>query len=71
MDEIKRVRIDFHQLEKAQNIEEVLCLATLIAIKELDAKSNTDDAKIYWDNLDTGCSDCAFQYICLACIINE
>ena len=72
MIEWRTVSIDYPQLRGAQNIEEVLCLAVLVANKVPNINT-TKDAFEYWQTLDYGygCSDCQFIQQCLACIINE
>jgi len=67
--EWKTVRIDYPQLRGAQSIEEVLCLATLVANK-MDGIENIKDAKEFYESC-RDCGDCPFFYACLACKINE
>jgi len=69
-EEIKKVRIDFSQLKQADSIEEILCLATLIATKEFNDRCNVQDAKMFYKILE-GCENCKHNKLCLACIINE
>jgi len=66
------IRTNYPHIDKAENIESILCLATLIATKTLSHESNTDDSNRYYQELGIyGCSECPFNNECLACIINE
>lgn len=69
MIEWKTVRIDYPKLRGAQNIEEILCLATLTA-HEMGGIKTIEDAKNFYGSC-RDCGDCPFFYKCLACIINE
>ena len=69
----------YHQVKQA-DIEDALCLATLIAV---DAIGNDDqDHMFYGRSLDTAaiwrkietsddCGNCKYRDKCLACMINE
>lgn len=72
MTNIKSVLIDFPQIEKAESIEEVLCLSTLIATETLPPSSTVKDSIDFFERVaKEDCSLCPFANICLACIINE
>ena len=51
------------------SLEEVLCLSTLIAVKYLKWNATLEDSKEFQQV--TTCENCAFDTVCLACIINE
>lgn len=58
--------------DSVRQIEEILCLATLIATGILPHDANWGDAKGYNYNLPDGdCGNCPCFDKCLACIINE
>lgn len=65
------VRKDYPIISSAERIEEILCLATLIAKLQISACSTLEDSQNYYDNLAEGCNSCPCKNICLACIINE
>jgi len=63
-----------HQLKNAGSIEEVLCLATLVASGILPDYSDTVDAARHYqalEQMNKDCSDCLCFNKCLACIINQ
>lgn len=66
MIEWKTVRIDYPLLKGAQDIEEILCLATLSA---MGTAHNLEQAKDWYSKFD--CDECPFNGVCLACKINE
>ena len=66
----------YPMINNAQDIEDILCLATLIAVGEFPMKGSwnwsLEDARQFRDKLDpNGCIDCPFCQKCLGSIINE
>lgn len=59
-----------HVFDKAESIEEILCLSVLIATGELPYDSNLYDANEYYKKIGN-CDVCPYYQKCLACIINE
>lgn len=61
------------QFNQATTIEDILCLATLIAVGRLPEDSEVADAIGYYDSLpvEDGCEACPFHLKCLAYIIGE
>ena len=59
----------YEKISKAP-IEEVLCLATLIACVELSPSATLKDSDRYFERIVT-CDQCPYEYKCLAVIINE
>jgi len=72
MTNVKTLSITHPRIEKAESIEDILCLSTLIANGELLPNANLDQSKEFYVN-ETGenCNKCPFKLTCLACIINE
>jgi len=59
-------------LGKLEYVEELLCLATLIATGTLRKESNLSNAQIYWEDVAEGdCGNCKHYQTCLSCIINN
>jgi hypothetical protein len=59
-------------LEGAVCLENVLCLATLVATGELTPDSNVRDAEYIWEKqYNNDCDKCPHCKVCLAMIINE
>lgn len=58
-------------LSGARTIEDILCLATLVANKAIPAGANVFDAQSHYDSIDESCENCQYHKSCLACIINE
>lgn len=65
------MQITSPRLQKAQLIEEIICLAVLIALDKLPPEATLDDAGKYWVDLQGDCSQCPCFDKCLASIINE
>jgi hypothetical protein len=56
----------------ATTLEDVLCLATIIANKNTLQVENVDDAREeYLRTFDGDCVKCPYHEDCLACFINE
>lgn len=72
MTNIKTLPVPHPRIEKAESIEDILCLSTLIASGELPPSATLDQSKEFYVN-ETGenCNKCPFKLTCLACIINE
>lgn len=72
MTNLTRLSIPHPKIEKAESIEDILCLSTLIANGKLSAKAILEDSADFYKN-ETGsdCGKCPFISTCLACIINE
>lgn len=72
MTTIKSVLIDYPQIERAEDIEDVLCLSTLITSGELSPNATVEDSKRFYEKeTREDCGNCPFRFVCLACIINE
>lgn len=69
---VKSLRVEgYTQIEDAKAIEDVLCLATLIAVMRLPHGSTVKDALNFYENaVNCDCEDCPFGKLCLACAIN-
>jgi hypothetical protein len=68
----KAVRIDtYPHLKGAGSLEEVLCLATLIAVGQYHWSCTVDASKEHWNSIGQDCSNCPYVERCLASIINE
>lgn len=65
----KTVSINYPRIKEAGSIEDILCLATLIAKKELSSDSLIYDSERYHERI-LGCENCNHSDTCLACIIN-
>ncbi len=62
----------YPRLTEANTIEDVLCLATLIASGELHPNATIEDSTAFYEKeVNQDCSICPFKLVCLACIINE
>jgi hypothetical protein len=59
-----------NRIWNAKNIEDVLCLATLIAKEVLRPDATLEHAIKFYNGFQNGCNDCPFMETCLACIIN-
>lgn len=60
------------RFEKADSIEEIFCLVTLIAAQELPADATLWDSRYYYESkTDSCCENCPFVNRCMASIINE
>lgn len=60
------------RIEKAESIEDILCLSTLIANGELSTKATLEDSAEFYENeTKSNCGNCPFNLTCLACLINE
>jgi len=66
----KIVDTDFPQLKNTTKIEEVLCLAVLIADNKLLYSATVEDARDFYARVGD-CGSCPVTLRCLACIINE
>lgn len=61
------------RFDSAAGIEDIFCLATLVAVGNLGADATLWDSREYWSRLDSAgkdCSDCPYCERCLAYIIN-
>jgi hypothetical protein len=58
-------------LEKAENLEDILCLSVLIANGTLPDNANLYDSLEHYKNVMEDCGSCPFCASCLACIINQ
>ena len=65
------IKLNYPKIAKAQDLETVLCLATLIATENLSKYATIQDAINFYERLECGCSECGLVDTCLACIINE
>lgn len=72
MTNVKTLTVTHPKIENAESIEDILCLATLIANGELLPNATLDQSQEFYVK-ETGedCSICPFNLTCLACIINE
>lgn len=69
---VKMLFTSYPKIEKAECIEDVLCLSTLIANGELSPNGTLSDSQTYFkDEVKEDCGNCPFMLTCLACIINE
>jgi len=72
MTSITNITITHPRIETATNIEDILCLSTLIASGELPPDATLDDSAEFFENeIREDCGNCPFMLVCLACIINE
>lgn len=63
-----------HVFESASGIEDIFCLATLVAVGELGSRAALSESQAYWKRLDEAgkdCGDCPHCERCLAYILNE
>jgi hypothetical protein len=68
----KTVRIEHFPLRGAREIEDILCLATLIAKETLPYNAKVENSKEYYEmDMHGDCGICPHVNICLASIINE
>ena len=59
-------------LDNADTLEEILCLATLIAVAEIHPESKLSDALSFFiEKTGSDCSSCPFCDKCLVTIINQ
>ena len=59
-------------LDNADTLEEILCLATLIAVGEIHPDSKLSDSlNFFIEKTGSDCSECPFCEKCLAMIINQ
>lgn len=67
-----KVGIDYNRagIKNAKNLEEILCLSSLIVGNILPVESTLEDANTYYNNIKE-CDNCPLVLVCLACIINE
>lgn len=65
------VSVDYRQIRNAGDIEDVLCLSTLITGELLPYDATLENSRDYYNKLSGGCFDCPLVDRCLACIINE
>lgn len=66
------MKLNYKQLKEAQEVEEVICLAVLIAGAILQHDATIDDSRDYYSNrLSEECAACPMFTKCLAVIINE
>lgn len=72
MTNVNTLTLTHPKIEKGESIEDIFCLATLIASGELPPSATLDQSKDFYVN-ETGenCNKCPFKLTCLACIINE
>lgn len=56
-------------LDKADAIEEIICLSVLVAGRILPMGSTIKDASDYYET--TQCFACPLEQYCLACFINQ
>jgi hypothetical protein len=72
MTNVKTLTITHPKIEKAESIEDILCLATLIANGELPPVAGIHESrKFFVEEVKEDCGNCPFMLTCLACIINE
>jgi hypothetical protein len=64
------ININLPVIRNAKNIEDILCLATLIAARVIHPDSTLDDSDRYYHGI-MDCSYCPQADICLACILNQ
>ena len=61
-----------NRIGSINNVEGLLCLATLVAVGEIGQCATLPDATIYYmTKVDENCGNCPYNDKCLACIINE
>lgn len=67
------VTIDgYNRIKGAANIEDILCLATLIAKGVLKHDATILESNYWFENIAAeNCDNCAYHKDCLTCIINE
>ncbi len=69
---IKTLTIVNPQIEEAQSIKEVLCLATLIATGELPPNATINDSRNFFkEETKSNCFNCPFSLTCLGSIISN
>ena len=72
MTSIKNIPVVHPRIEKATDIEAILCLATLIASGKLSRDGTLEESAYFFKiEAEGDCSNCPFNKVCLACIINE
>ena len=72
MTNLTRLSIPHPKIEKAESIEDVLCLSTLIANGELPPNGTLSESRHYFKTeVKEDCGNCPYMLTCLACIINE
>jgi hypothetical protein len=64
------VNIKGGQLEGCESLEDMFCLATLIATGELSPDSNIGQVRKYYRKIET-CDNCPYVKKCLAVQINK
>lgn len=71
MTTIKTLVVASPKFEKVSYIEEILCLATLIANGELPPNASIEDSRDFFANeTKEDCDNCPFKLTCLAIISN-
>ena len=59
-------------LDNADSLEEILCLATLIAVEEFPSNYTIGDAlHFFTEETESDCEKCPYVNRCLATIINQ
>lgn len=72
MTNVKTLIITHPKIESAESIEDVLCLATLVANGELSPVATIRESRNFFvEEVKEDCGNCPFMLTCLACIINE
>lgn len=59
------------RFKTADQVEDVLCLAVLMAKGSLSHDCTCEDANTWMSRFEYGCSDCPHSNECLAVIMNE
>jgi len=67
--ELKKIEIP-DCLAAANEIENILCLATLVANGEI-SHASLEEANQYFDEIKNDCSECKYFEKCLAVMIND
>jgi len=66
------VSTDFPIIKHAEHIEEILCMATLLATGKISATYiSITEVNAYFEKIGSDCSNCEYAPKCLACVINE
>jgi len=68
--EIKSVALIHKRLQMAHTLEEILCLATLIAKQKLPYNADLSDSENYFKSINEDCFECPFNNDCLGSILN-
>jgi hypothetical protein len=65
------LRIRDGQMYGASEIEDIICLSSLIAAGNLPPDADMQDVERYFNKIFQECSNCPLFKKCLACKINE